>query len=90
MPALFDTTVKSPRSGLSLNALISVLGTPENPNPPTRSVAPLETLSIALLADGQSLLILCRALDTANPRLLPPTRFFLGNRSNFARVILVW
>lgn len=35
IPALFDTTVKSLRSGRSRSAFISEFGTPEKPKPPT-------------------------------------------------------
>ena len=68
MPALFDTTVKSLKSGLSLRALIRVAGTPENPNPPTSKVLPLCISRIASCADGHILLIANLAHELENWR----------------------
>ena len=66
IPALFDTTVKSCKSFLSLKALMRELGTPENPNPPTSSVVlPFMSL-IASWAESHILLMALLALEEEN------------------------
>lgn len=63
MPALLETTVKPFNSGLSRRALMSVLGTPEKPNPPTRSVESPFTSLTASAAEGTTLSIALWAED---------------------------
>ena len=68
IPALFETTVKSLISGRSRTALIKLLGTPENPKPPTKIIdEPFRSL-IASLALGTFLLIARREVEDENSR----------------------
>ena len=69
IPALFDTTVKSFKSGRSRSALINELGTPENPNPPTSTVVLPFISLIASCAESQILLIALLAVKDENSRL---------------------
>lgn len=57
IPALLDTTVKSLMSGRSRTALMRVLGTPEKPKPPTKTVEERFMSLMASAADGHILLI---------------------------------
>jgi hypothetical protein len=76
IPALFDATVKSFKSGRSRSALINELGTPENPNPPTSTVVLPFISLIASCAESQILLIALLAVEDENSCLelkAPPT-----------------
>jgi hypothetical protein len=69
MPALLLTTVKFLRSVRSRTALMSVLGTPEKPNPPTRTVESDFISLMASCAEGYILLMAHRLAELEKKRI---------------------